>query len=82
MMCGDCKALVLATDPRDSSQLELWLPHNDDDLGAGHVWIGVTEDGEDGEDPYQSSIMLNPDEQDQLIGWIQDRRRERAGEDE
>lgn len=80
-MCSDCKSLVLATDPKDDSKLTLWLPHNDDDLNAGHVWIGVTEDPENGEDPYETSIMLSIEEQDQLIGWIQNRRRERAGED-
>jgi hypothetical protein len=72
---------LLATDPKDDSKLELWLPHNGNDLDAGHIWISVTEDPENGEDPYESSILLSNEEQDQLIGWIQDRRRERAGED-
>ena len=79
-MCSDCKSLVLATDPKDDSKLELWRPHNDDDLGAGHIWISVTEN-EPGSEFHEASIMLSTEEQDQLISWIQDRRRERAGED-
>lgn len=80
-MCSECKTLVLATDPRDGSQLEVWLPHNNNDLNAGHIWISVTEDPENGDDLYQSSVLLSIEEQDRLICWIQDRHRERAGED-
>lgn len=80
-MCDDCKTLTLATDPRDDSKLKLWLPHNDDDLAADHIWIGITEDPEDGTESYETSIMLNAEEQDQLIAWIKDRRSEHAGQD-
>lgn len=80
-MCDDCKSLTLATDPDDDSKLEIWLPHTEEDRDAGHIWAGITEDPENGRPAYQTSIMLSIEEQDQLIGWIQDRRRERAGED-
>lgn len=73
-MCSECHSITLATDPDDESKLEVWLPHNDDDLIAGHIWITVTEFSE-------ASIMLSPEEQNRLISWIQERRRERAGED-
>lgn len=80
-MCSDCKSLELATDPKDDSRLTVWLPHTDEDLDAGHIWVSVTEDPENGQDPYEASIMLSPEEQDQLVSWIQERRRVRAGED-
>lgn len=79
-MCSECRTLTLATDPKDDSKLEAWLPHNDNDLGAGHIWVSVTEN-EPGAEFHEACIMLSPEEQDRLIGWIQERRRERAGED-
>lgn len=79
-MCSDCKSLTLATDPKDDSKLELWLPHNEDDERAGHIWIHIEND-EPGAEYSEASLMLSPEEQDQLISWIQERRRERAGEE-
>lgn len=80
-MCSECKSLTLATDPDDDSNLEVWLPHNDEDLAAGHIWVSVTEDPLGGTNPYQASVMLGIEDQDRLIGWIKERRLERAGEE-